>query len=397
MKAKRFILILLSMVLCMAIALPTQAAGEQEEQMNAVWVASVLNIDFPLVQNNAEVQKSEIDEIMDNAVSWGLNTVIVQVCPTADALYESEIYPWSDVLTGVQGKDPGYDPLEYMINSAHERGLELHAWVNPYRVTHSADEKEIEDLTSDHPAQLNPDWVFAYEDGWYFDPLNEEVKAHVVDVVSEIVQNYDVDGIHFDDYFYPSGYPLSEGEQRDGTEDNLRRESVNDMVRRVGEAIDEINDEVEFGISPFGIWKNESSDPNGSKTSGNESYYSMACDPITWINEGYVDYIVPQIYWIIGHEAADYKTLVDWWVAAVGDLDVSLYIGQGIYNDDVAEELTDHLLYNEQYDTIDGNVYYGYTDMKENNEGSTDVISAYIVLQKQMQNIAEQFEFVAAS
>ncbi len=378
----RRMVIALTAVLCLAWAAPVCAADGRtaittQREMRAVWVASVLNIDFPKTQDNAEAQKAEIRVILDHAVLWGFNTVIMQVCPTADALYRSKINPWSAVLTGTQGKDPGYDPLAYMVEEAHVRGLALHAWVNPYRVTHSTLQMKLSDLAENHPARLHPDWVIEYEGGIYYNPEIGEVKQLIADTAVEIVRNYDVDGIHFDDYFYPSGYPLPEGEERDGAADEQRRQNVNDMIRTVRDAVKQANPEVEFGISPFGIWKNSSSDPAGSDTAGNEAYYSMSCDAAAWVEDGLVDYIVPQVYWEIGHEAADYETLVAWWAALVRGSNVALYIGQGIYKDEVAVEIHKQLAVNEKYSRVNGNVYFSYSDLLENRQGCADQIAAY--------------------
>ena len=259
-------------------------------------------------KNNAEQQKQEYIQLLDRLQGMGMNTVFVQVRPKADAFYKSSINPWSDILTGTQGKDPGYDPMAFMIEETHQRGMEFHAWLNPYRVTTSG--TNVNALATNHPARLNPDWVISYNDKLYYNPALEAVQQHIADTVSEIVTKYDVDGIHFDDYFYPSNYPLPSGEGRDGAVANSRRQDINNMVQKVYRTIKRIDSTVQFGISPIGIWKNQGSDPEGSLTNGGEGYYSVFADAKAWVKHGWIDYIVPQLYWEIGHSKADYATLV---------------------------------------------------------------------------------------
>ncbi len=356
--------------------LPTEVqAIQQHEEMRAVWIATVRNLEFPKTKNNPEAQKREYESYLDRLQEVGINTVIVQVRPTADALYESEINPWSEVLTGTQGKDPGYDPLAFMIEEAHERDMAFHAWLNPYRITQAGTTKD--DLDDSHLALQHPEWTFMYNDAMYYDPEVEGVKEHIEETVREIVENYNVDGIHFDDYFYPYNYPLPAGESKYGEVANNRRFHVTDMVRRIDEVIEETNPDVLFGISPFGIWKNSSSDPTGSNTKGTESYHAVFADTRTWIQESYIDYVVPQIYWEIGHSAADYETLVDWWSDEVKGTDVALYIGQGIYKDVVAKEIGQQLKINEAYDEVEGSVFFNMSHLLANRQGAMDQIKAY--------------------
>ena len=305
--------------------------------------------------------------------------MFVQVRPKADALYSSKINPWSDVLTGVQGQNPGYDPLAFMIEEAHKREMELHAWLNPYRVTTSG--TDVSTLVSNHPARLNPSWLFTYNNALYYNPEQEEVKVHIVETVKEIATNYNVDGIHFDDYFYPSSYPLPAGESKDGVVANKRRQAVNDMVSRVSYAIKSINrttgKNISFGISPAGIWKNSTSDASGSATSGNEAYYSVYADARTWIQNGWIDYIAPQIYWETGHAKADYETLAKWWSNEVSGTSTKLYIGQGIYRDVVATQIDTQLAVNAKYTQIEGSIYFSLRDLLNNRMGSKEKISTY--------------------
>ncbi len=340
----------------------TTLAGEKD--MRAVWISTVYNSDLLKTKNNAEAQKAEITEKLDVLQQTGINTVVFQVRPKADALYASSINPWSDVLTGAQGQYPGYDPLQFMIDEADKRGMEVHAWLNPYRITTSG--TDINVLAQNHPARLHPEWVIVYNNALYYNPELLEVKNHIRDTVIEIIQNYDVDGIHFDDYFYPSDYPLPLGEDKDGAVANQRREHVNEMVKMVHEAIKSSGKDVVFGISPMGIWKNNTTDIEGSATRGKESYYSVFADAKAWIDRELVDYIVPQLYWEQKNAAADYETLVKWWNDQVAGSNVKLYIGQGLYKDVVATEIDSQLAVNSKYANVDGSFFFSLKDIVEN-------------------------------
>lgn len=360
------------------MVLPIKAAT-YENDMRGVWISTVYNLDYPSTKNNITAQQNEFITKLDTLQAMGINTVFVQVRPKADALYASSINPWSDVLTGTQGKSPGYDPMAFMIEETHKRGMEFHAWLNPYRVTTSG--TNLSALAATHPARLNPSWVFSYNNALYYNPELEAVKQHIVDTVKEIVTYYDVDGIHFDDYFYPSSYPLPTGESKDGTVANGRREAINDMVRRVSITIKSLNasysKSVKFGISPPGIWKNSSSDATGSNTSGRESYYAVFADCRTWIQNEWIDYIAPQIYWQTGHSKADYETLVKWWSEEVSGTNVKLYIGQGIYTDVVATEIDTQLNINKKYSAVKGSIYFSLKDLLNNRMSCKDKITNF--------------------
>ena len=225
-------------------------------------------------------------------------------------------------------------------------------------------------------ARKHPDWILSYNGAMYYNPAKEEVKQYICDSVAEVLENYDVDAIHFDDYFYPSNYPLPEGENRDGAEAAIRLGHVNDLVRRVHETIQNVRPEVGFGISPMGIWKNNTSDPAGSATKGTEGYYSVFGDAKTWVENGWVDYIVPQVYWEQGNAYADYETLVKWWSDVVKGSGVKLYIGQGIYKDTVAKEIVDELEVNENYD-VSGSFFFSLRDLLSNRQGCYDALKTY--------------------
>ena len=362
-------------------------AQASEKEMRAAWVSTVYNLDWPKTKNNASKQKQELTQLMDKLKGCGINTIVLQVRPESDALYKSSINPWSKYLTGTQGKDPGYDPLAFAIQEAHKRGMELHAWMNPYRVTSSG--TDLNSLVSSHPARKNPSWVIKYNNKMYYDPGNPAVVDYLVKTVKEVVDKYDVDGIHFDDYFYPSSsFPddasykaYGKGQDRN----NWRRENVNTLLKKV-KAVVNARSGCEFGVSPFGIWRNKSSDcPDGSETSGSQSYYNMLADSRTWIRKGYVDYIVPQIYWPIGLKVADYSKLVKWWANEVKGYDVDLYIGQGIYKQgqssysgqNIAKEIKNQININKKYDTVKGSMYFSARDIVNNASIYNDLKSMY--------------------
>lgn len=371
---------LLALVLACVLTLvtPAFAAGTPSAsgEMRGVWVSSVYNLDYPSSPTtDPDKLKAEADEILDNCVKWGLNAVFLQVRPSGDALYKSDLFPWSKYLTGSVGTAPqdGFDPLEYWVEAAHKRGLELHAWINPYRITRSKD-TEWNSLPSTHPAKMNPDWVVKYSDGnYYFNPGIPEVRDLVTRGAVEIVQNYDVDGLHMDDYFYPgTDFNDSATYQKYGSGfsniADFRRDSVNQLIAQLDTAVHNIDPDIQFGISPSGIWANKSTDPRGSNTNGSEHYVSSYADSLYWIENGLVDYIIPQIYWEIGHKLADFSTLADWWNDAVAGSDVHLYIGMGAYRcaDNptgvwmTTDPLFDSLAYLENKDNVGGCVFFRY-------------------------------------
>lgn len=371
---------LLALVLACVLTLvtPAFAAGtpSASEEMRGVWVSSVYNLDYPSSPTtDPDKLKAEADEILDNCVKWGLNAVFLQVRPSGDALYKSDLFPWSKYLTGSVGTAPqdGFDPLEYWVEAAHKRGLELHAWINPYRITRSKD-TEWNSLPSTHPAKMNPDWVVKYSDGnYYFNPGIPEVRDLVTRGAVEIVQNYDVDGLHMDDYFYPgTDFNDAATYQKYGSSfsniADFRRDSVNQLIAQLDTAVHNIDPDIQFGISPSGIWANKSTDPRGSNTNGSEHYVSSYADSLYWIENGLVDYIIPQIYWEIGHKLADFATLADWWNDAVAGSDVHLYIGMGAYRcaDNptgvwtTTNPLFDSLAYLENKDNVGGCVFFRY-------------------------------------
>lgn len=370
---KKLISMFLAMSMVFSLATTPVLASNNTEDMRAVWVSSIYNLDFPSVANkgNAAAQKAEFSDKLDKYKAAGINTVIVQVRPKGDALYSSNLNPWSEVLTGIQGKNPGYDPLEYMVQEVHKRGMDIHAWLNPYRITTSGTDVAL--LADGNIAKEHPDWLLEYKNALTLDPANEGVKQFICDTVAEIVNNYDVDGIHFDDYFYPSGYPLKAGETLDGSEANQRRADVNDLIKRVHSTVKSCNSSVVFGVSPMGIYKDTTTSSYSIK--GGESYYNVFADTLAWVNNGWVDYIVPQVYWETTHPTAAYENVVDWWNGQMNGTNVKLYIGEAIYKDAVASEIGKHLSICDKYSNVKGNAYFSSTNLLVNRKGCLDTLT----------------------
>ena len=305
-----------------------------KREFRAAWIQSV-NGQFRGMPT--EKLKQNLIGQLNSLQKAGINAIIFQVRPEADALYASRLEPWSRFLTGVQGKapEPYWDPMQFMIDECHKRGMEFHAWINPYRTKTTLKSE----LAPNHVYNINPEWFVTYGDQLYFDPALPESRRHICMVVSDIVSRYDVDAIHMDDYFYP--YPIKGKDFPDdasfarfgggfSNKGDWRRSNVNVLIKKLHETIREIKPWVKFGVSPFGIYRNESSDPLGSKTKGLQNYDDLYADVLLWAREGWIDYNIPQIYWHIGHPVADYETLVKWWARNTENR--PLFIGQSVMN-----------------------------------------------------------------
>lgn len=353
-------------------------------ELKGVWVASVYNLDYPASATKDEnTLKNEAVSILNNIEKMGLNAVFLQVRPSADALYNSDIFPWSKYLTGQSGVAPdnGFDPLEFWVEEAHKRNIELHAWINPYRITKNGDE-EYNLISDKSPAKVHKEYVVKYSDGnYYFNPGIPEVRKLVIDGALEIIKKYDVDGIHMDDYFYPgSSFDDLDTYKKYGNGfsniDDWRRENVNLLVKELDEELHKVNKDISFGISPFGIWANSSNNSLGSNTNGTESYYSHYADTRKWALNGWVDYIAPQIYWERGHKSADYITLVNWWADTLNGSDTKLYIGLADYRTVDAKkssvwyngkEIDEQMKINESSKIISGEIHYRYSSLISSN------------------------------
>ena len=305
-----------------------------KREFRAAWIQSV-NGQFRGMPT--EKLKQNLIGQLNSLQKAGINAIIFQVRPEADALYASRLEPWSRFLTGVQGKapEPYWDPMQFMIDECHKRGMEFHAWINPYRTKTTLKSE----LAPNHVYNIHPEWFVTYGDQLYFDPALPESRRHICMVVSDIVSRYDVDAIHMDDYFYP--YPIKGKDFPDdasfarfgggfSNKGDWRRSNVNVLIKKLHETIREIKPWVKFGVSPFGIYRNESSDPLGSKTKGLQNYDYLYADVLLWAREGWIDYNIPQIYWHIGHPVADYETLVKWWARNTENR--PLFIGQSVMN-----------------------------------------------------------------
>ncbi|MFT3948889.1 MAG: family 10 glycosylhydrolase [Agriterribacter sp.] len=359
-------------------------------EFRAAWIATVNNIDWPSRGNyNSEGQKVEFVRLLDMLQSLGMNAVIMQIRPAADAFYPSPYEPWSEWLTGRQGKAPYpyYDPLQFMIEETHKRGMEFHAWCNPYRAEFLIGKSSV---SPTHITKVHPQWFLAYGGKRYFDPGNKEAQEHVVKVIRDIVNRYDVDAIHFDDYFYP--YRIAGKEFPDDKTYALyangldkaawRRSNVDSVIAKLNRAIKEEKPYCRFGISPFGVWRNKSLDSLGSDTkAGQTNYDDLYADILLWLKEGYIDYVVPQLYWEHGHKAAPYEILVDWW--SRNSYNKHCYIGLGVYKGESNARWRDKTIIplqiedSRKYATIQGQVYFSSRSFLSNPNGWSDSLKQH--------------------
>ena len=321
----RIAVLLLSLQSGSALAEDAVQPPPVAREFRAAWVATVANIDWPSKPGlPVEQQQRELIAILDRAVKLNLNAIVFQVRPHADALYASQLEPWSEYLTGTMGQapEPFYDPLELAVTEAHRRGLELHAWFNPYRATHPSGKSAP---SPDHISNISPEVVRQYGKHQWIDPGESRASAHSLAVILDVVQRYDVDGIHFDDYFYP--YPIKDDDnqkvpfpddrsweqaQAAGvtlSRDDWRRENVNRFIQSVYNQIKQHKPWVKFGVSPFGIWR----PGNPESIKGFDAYASLYADARRWQQEGWLDYLTPQLYWEIESAGQSYPVLLQWW------------------------------------------------------------------------------------
>lgn len=310
-----------------------------KNEFRAVWIATVVNIDWPKSNTDSvEKQKADYLEILDTYQKLNYNAAIVQIRSVGDALYPTMLAPWSRYLTGKEGKapNPNFDFLEWMITEAHARGFEFHAWLNPYRASFDL---KTETLSPNHDYYKHPEWMIEYGGKYYYNPALPEVQQHLNSIVEEVVIKYDIDAIHFDDYFYP--YKIKGIEFNDIASykkygnglslSDWRRSNVTTFVKNISFNIKRLKPWVQFGISPFGVWRNKSVDPKGSDTqSGQTNYDDLFADPMDWMNNNWIDYIVPQLYWSIDHKTASYAKLIKWWAENTPS-NTALYIGNSTY------------------------------------------------------------------
>ena len=368
-------------------------SAHAEIAFRGAWIATVANIDWPTpaAVGNDSLQKAEMTWILDSLESLGINAIIFQVRPTADALYYSEYEPTSHWLMGTQGAALTYDPLEWTIEEAHKRNMEVHVWLNPYRVNLAKTDTSI--IAPNHIFRQHPEWFWSYAKQWYFDPGLEATREWICTIVQDIVYRFDIQAIHMDDYFYPypqgkqalpdeatfAKYPRGFTNIRD-----WRRDNVNLAIQAISETIKECKPEVQFGISPFGVWRNADVDSTGSATkAGITNYDDLYADIRLWIKNGWIDYVLPQLYWEIGKKVADYEVLAHWWANEVKGTNCKLYIGMAPYRLENASpktpwgqgnEIGRQMKLNRTIPEISGECFYSTRPLLRNPRGVCDTI-----------------------
>lgn len=362
-----------------------------KREMRGVWIATVSNIDWPTNKGNVEAQKKEMLRMLDSLAANHINTVIFQARPCSDAFYQSDIEPWSAYLTGEQGKSPSpfYDPLSFLIEEAHKRCMEVHVWINPYRLSNTENTKGI---VNDHIFRKKPYLVKKYGGKYILDPGRKETMDYLLSVVCDIVKRYDLDAVHLDDYFYPYKVAGSEfpddatfHKENRGVNDkeDWRRNNVDLIVKQLHDTIKGLKPWVDFGISPFGVWRNRKDDHRGSATNAScTNYDELYADVLKWMEHGWIDYVAPQLYWEIGKEVADYEVLASWW--SEYSFGRNLYIGLYASGLEVNKgkpwkkpnELVRQLRYNRTCSEVNGAIYYSAKYFLKNVQGLEDSLRA---------------------
>lgn len=378
------ILFFLSFFLVLTSCSVFKTVPQPTHEFRGFWVATVVNIDWPKNGTDAiEKKKTDYLKILDFYQDLNFNTAIVQVRTAGDAFYKSEFAPWSRFLTGEEGTPPNTQEnlLTWMIDQTHERGMEFHAWLNPYRATFDL---KTEVLSSEHDFNLHPEWMLKYGKKFYYDPGLPEVQQHMAFIIDEIVSDYDIDGVHYDDYFYP--YTIKDEVFKDSVSyyncglpdqsiEDWRRSNIDSLVKQSHNIIKAKKPWVQFGVSPFGVWKNKSTDPRGSDTrAGQTTYENLYADPLLWMEEGWLDYIVPQVYWSMDLPVASHRKIVNWW--AKNSEKTNLFIGNGPYkirnNSDQAwqkkKELPNQLSLARETKEVNGNVFFSAKSLMKKNK-----------------------------
>jgi len=381
----------------------TYAQTPDGTEMRGVWIASVKNLDYPSSGFlNVKEQKKEFIDMLDYFSEIGINAVFFQVRPAADAFFPSTYELWSEWLTGTQGKAPKpyYDPLKFMIKECHKRNMQFHAWINPFRAVATI---EYADIAENHITNRKPEWFFTYGINKYFNPGIPKVRKYITEIIKDITKRYDIDGIHFDDYFYP--YPIKDDYNKivpipdyqtyktyNTDFDNIadwRRNNLNLFIKNVYDAVKTEKPYVSFGVAPSGVWRNKSKDPEGSNTRGLAHYDYLYSDILTWLKEGWIDYVAPQLYWSVGNKYADYLTLVNWW--SKHTYGKQLYIGQAVYNAGKdapsaawrnPNELPKQIQINRKNPAVLGSIFYRANSLTENRLGFSDSLRYHYYSQK---------------
>ncbi len=380
------------LIICIINSFGISAQKPPQYEFRAAWIVTVANIDWPSKKGlPAGQQKEEFIRLLDMHKKNGMNAVIMQIRPVADAFYPSRFEPWSEYLTGIQGlpPDPYYDPLQFMIEETHKRGMEFHAWINPYRAVFNVNRSSV---AANHITMLFPQWFVTYGNTKFFDPGIPEVREHVNRVVRDLVERYDLDAIHFDDYFYP--YHISGKEFPDDVsyvkygngidKGDWRRSNVDTIIKMVGETIKSVNKRVKFGVSPFGIWRNSSKDQRGSASrAGITNYDDLYADILLWLEKGWIDYIAPQLYWETTNKFVGFNMLLDWW--ANNTYGKHLYIGHGIYRAleyksgswKNPNEIPSQIKAVRANTNVQGSIYYSSASLAKNPNGWCDSLQNY--------------------
>lgn len=374
---------LLILILSVSSCAVFKSVPQPRNEFRGFWVATVVNIDWPKNGNDSAVkQKKDFLEILDFYQDLNFNTAIVQIRTAGDAFYASNHAPWSRFLTGTEGEVSTEKAtlLKWMIDETHSRGMEFHAWLNPYRATFDL---KTEVLSETHDYNLHPDWMLKYGKKYYYDPGLPAVQQKMVTVIDEVVSNYDIDGIHFDDYFYP--YRIQGEVFQDSISyyncalpnqnlEDWRRSNIDSLIKKSHDIIKTRKPWVQFGVSPFGVWKNKSTDPKGSDTkAGQTTYEDLYADPLLWMEKGWLDYLIPQVYWSMELPVASHRKIVDWW--ANNSQNTNLYIGNGPYkirdNSDKAwddkKELPNQISYSREKNVVQGNAFFSAKSLMNNN------------------------------
>lgn len=372
----RLILCIFSLLICISVA---NAQTAPKRELRAAWLSTFLNLDWPSTSVRTVQQvKDSVVKLLDMQQQTGINAIYFQVRSECDAMYPGSVEPWSSSVTGTQGVAlaNGFDPLQFMIDECRKRGIEIHAWFNPYRAVNNYN--NIGSYAANHVAKLHSDWLLAQGSLRILNPGLPAVRDYVIAVVTDVLRRYDVDGIHFDDYFYP--YPGAGGTNSRFNDDatfaaysrgisnqnDWRRDNINLLIQRTYDSVKTIKPWVKFGVSPFGIWRNKSSDATGSATSGLQSYSEIYADTKKWLQQGWVDYVIPQLYWSIGFTNADYAALIPWWNSVANGRHI--YSGQAVYKinaelDNDAKwnnpsQINNQIRLNRQYNNVSGTSFF---------------------------------------
>lgn len=356
-----------------------QTGKEAKREFRGAWIQTAFQMEYK--DMTPEAMKKDFIRKLNFLQQCGINAIIFQVRPEADAFYPSSLEPWSRFYTGQQGKAPeeNFDLMAFLIDECHKRNMEFHAWLNPYR----AGTVGVTQFADSHIYNKHPEWFITYNKQILFDPGLPECRQFICSVVKDIVSRYDVDAIHMDDYFYPypaigetfpdnfsfQQYGLNKG-YKPSQRNDWRRNNVNTLIHEIKQTILLSKPWVRFGISPFGIYRNKKNDPNGSNTNGLQNYDDLYADILYWIKQGWIDYSIPQIYWEIGHPAADYITLVKWWNQQAGNR--PMYIGQDIARTMKAGQLAEKMYYERMLPNLQGNCFWPANEILWNNKGVAD-------------------------